>query len=199
MDLKVIQKNTPEIVAAIGRLRAEVWRDEPEILFHEFGDTDCWMDDVDPTAYHWVVYDGTELVAAARLSLHADLSAAPYARVFDQCGIDVIGLVASINRLVVRNSHRGLGIARALDKARLAKAIQLGAKAIIAVPVGDSRAKALASLGYLLLEGRLDPHQLALPLDNAQVGVMVMPVFADALHLRSASALNALPGNVVTR
>jgi GNAT superfamily N-acetyltransferase len=199
VDLRFVEQNQPDIIKAIGALRAEVWRDEPEIFFHEFGDSDCWTDPVDDFAYHWVVYDGDELVAAARLSLHADLATAPYASVFEQCHIDVVGKVASINRLVVKKSHRGAGIARALDRIRLKKAIQLGAKAVIAVPVGDSRAKALASLGYLLLEARLDPHALSLPLDNTQVSVMVMPVEAGALQLRTPPVNLFAPSQVGTR
>jgi GNAT superfamily N-acetyltransferase len=104
----------------------------------------------DDHAIHWGVFDGDQLVGAARLCLHDELAEAPDGEMF--LNADIPSPVASMNRLVVLKSSRGQGIGGMLDQVRIQKAREWGARSIVITPVNvDSRKQSLRKLGFQVL------------------------------------------------
>lgn len=95
---------------AIYRLRAAVWRETGDISQAAFRDG-AWSDEHDPASLHWVVRDGDELVAAARLSLHERLSDVPEAEEYAAVGLELEGPIAAPARIVVASCARRHGLA----------------------------------------------------------------------------------------
>jgi GNAT superfamily N-acetyltransferase len=140
-------------IAASQLLRYEVWSAEGvELSKPEAGTI---ADSHDDHAMHWGVFDGTRLVGAARLCLHETLAEAPDGDLF--AGMNIPSPVASMNRLVVATSHRGLGIARCLDKVRVQQGRAAGARAMIVTPMvnSQSRIRSLQAQGFLFTFERL--------------------------------------------
>lgn len=191
LDIQLIHPIDSVLLEAIGRLRAQVWRAEDEMTMKIFGDADIWTDPVDSQAYHWVVYLRGELVASARLSIHASIADAPNSEAFLDFGIQAKGPIASINRLVVAKSTRGLGIARALDLARLNKAKELGAHTVLAVPAGHQRRQSLAKLGYVAVATDLNPQSLGIQLENVNVSLMVAAINSQPYIERQLAPISA--------
>lgn len=136
-----------ESVELIHQLRLEVWG---ELLSQ-------WMTDAeiesllctDPTpSVHWVVRNqGGAVVAAARMSMHEDLSRESYASHFPGLAAESLAApVAWFARLVIHPRYRGWGVSRALDKERVDRARAADAGCAVAF-VRDRR------LHYLVREG----------------------------------------------
>lgn len=140
-------------IAACQQLRYEVWSAEGVELSHPEAGTIA--DSHDDHAMHWGVFNGTRLVGAARLCIHEILAEAPDGDLFT--GMNIPAPVASMNRLVVATSHRGLGIARRLDEARVQQGRAAGARAMIATPLvnSQSRIRSLEAQGFLFTFERL--------------------------------------------
>jgi GNAT superfamily N-acetyltransferase len=135
-------------VEAAQRLRYTVWRSEGVMIHHS--ERESIADHHDDHATHWGVFDGDQLVGAARLCLHDELDEAPDAELF--VNADIPAPVASMNRLVVLKSYRGRGIGGLLDHVRIQKARELSARTVIIAPVNvDSRKKSLSGLGFHVL------------------------------------------------
>jgi predicted GNAT family N-acyltransferase len=175
MLFQIQETNDPKVIESIGRLRAEVWRSEQSVEFEEFGDSDCWLDDFDNHAVHWIVYAGNEIAAAARLSVHPCAEKAPYGHIFKSLGLTTTN-VASINRLVVKQKFRGQGLSKLLDAARLQKARELGATAVLALPVGESRQRVLMREGFLSIAANVDPTAFDVKIKNAKLAVLSAPL-----------------------
>jgi GNAT superfamily N-acetyltransferase len=139
-------------IAACQRLRYEVWSAEGvELTKPEAG---MIADSHDDHAMHWGVFDGTQLVGAARLCFHETLVEAPDGELF--VGLEIPTPIASINRLVALKSHRGRGIGNQLDRRRIEEARAMGARTIIGTCVNaDSRRHALAAQGFLFTAERV--------------------------------------------
>jgi GNAT superfamily N-acetyltransferase len=140
---------TASEIQAAQRLRYTVWQSEGVAIQSS---DESIADGHDEHATHWGVYDGNRLVASARLCLHDTLTEVPDARMF--IGTAIPSPAASMNRLVVLKSHRGQGIARPLDEARIEKAGELGARTVIITPINvSSRKQSLGNLGFQVLTG----------------------------------------------
>jgi GNAT superfamily N-acetyltransferase len=134
------------------RLRHTVWECEGAVLYDSQQQTIA--DPHDDHAIHWGVFEDDVLIGTARLCLHDSLAEAPDGEMFAE--IDLPIPIASMNRLVVLKSHRGLGIGRLLDDLRIAKARQLGARAVIVTPANvESRLRSLERRGFRFLAGIL--------------------------------------------
>ena len=127
-----------------------MWRAEGALIHHP--ERQAIADSHDDHAMHWGAFHQGQLVGAARLCLHQQLSDAPDAEMF--VGSNIPAPVASLNRLVVLSRLRGLGIAALLDQVRIDHAKQSGARAIIVTPTDAlSRRRSLGSRGFQFLAG----------------------------------------------
>jgi GNAT superfamily N-acetyltransferase len=97
-------------LGAIYRLRAAVWRETGDIAQAAFRDG-AWCDEHDGAATHWVIRDGTGLVAAARLTVHDRLADVPEAEEYVAAGVQVEGRIAAPARVVVAAAARRAGLA----------------------------------------------------------------------------------------
>ena len=126
----------------------ETWPQEETIVAN-------WLQHYDDSLYEsqrhlWGVYDGTQIVATARITIHDDLNDVP-------AGYLAVGLensfsapIASLNRLAVRPSYQNLGIGHHLDEVRLSRARELGAGCAIVI-CRDDRLSMLRKIGFELL------------------------------------------------
>lgn len=130
--LKIIQVTDTDVIAQIGRLRAEVWK---EFLTPAAMVNGTWTDSYDAVARHWAAFAGGEVVAAARLTMHDALEDCPDWQ--DLMHFDLkIGLpFAYMGRLAVRKDARTPGLAERFDSLRVAEARQQGAKAVVVAPL----------------------------------------------------------------
>ncbi len=115
--------------------RIRGWRNEQGVDPAFFAQK-TWLDELDKKAKHWIVTDGAEIVAAARLSFHDGLKDVPYADMLtpEYCRHFKNKRVASLNRLVVAPQTRGQGLSGRLDQIRIETARAEGAAVIIAFP-----------------------------------------------------------------
>jgi GNAT superfamily N-acetyltransferase len=119
------QVTDPPTLEAIYRLRAAVWRETGDIAQAAFGDG-RWSDEYDPTAMHWVIRDGEELAAAARLSVHERLADVPEAGEYAAAGLHLEGRIGAPARVVVAAAARRHGLAGQLLDAQDAAARAAG-------------------------------------------------------------------------
>ena len=150
-SLRLTEVEYPERIFDIGKFRIQGWRKEKGVD-PDFFAQKTWLDELDRTARHWIVTNGSEIVAAARLSFHDSLLDVPYAdmltpehrRHFEN------KRVASLNRLVVSPECRGQGISGQLDRIRIERARSQGAEVIIAFPQ-LIRIESLRKMGFEML------------------------------------------------
>ncbi len=121
------------------------------------------IDEFEPTARHWAVFDGEHLIAAARLSIHQHLDDVPEAVCLS--GVFVAPPPAPIgflSRLVVADEYRRRGLSRHLDEIRIRAAEQAGCRSLLALVFdvsGESRVRQFVSLGFTGQgRGRRDTH-----------------------------------------
>ena len=133
-----------ELLRRIYTLRAEVWQHEgvPQSVFP----SGQWSDIHDQHSTHWAVFRGGELVAAARLCTHDTTAQLPEGHLFTSPA--AVPPIAAFNRLVVHPDSRGLGIARALDDARIARARMLSCSAVYVTASFRPRIAALRLFGF---------------------------------------------------
>lgn len=149
-SVSLYELTTPVEIASAQRLRYAVWRAEGAVINDPERETIA--DSHDDHASHWGVFDGNLLVGAARLCLHSKLHEAPDGTMFTGRGLPTP--VASMNRLVVLKTHRGLGIGSRLDQTRIQKAKEWKARAIIIAPASTpERRQSLERQGFHFLEG----------------------------------------------
>lgn len=73
---------------------------------------------------HWAALAGNKIVASARLTVSDRAEKLPYGKLVS---IESGKPIALLSRLVVSKEARGNGLARELDRVRLARATELGA------------------------------------------------------------------------
>lgn len=159
----------PNVMDAIMALRLRAWAPlVPVPLIVE-----DVIDEFEPMARHWVIFDGDAVAAAARLSVHPRDDDVPEAicmkGVFPTPPPAPIGF---LSRLAVAPAYRGRGLSRQLDEVRIAAAEGLGCRSLLALVfdvTGDARIRQLASYGFRIAgRGQRDSHpkflQLAAPL-----------------------------------
>jgi GNAT superfamily N-acetyltransferase len=148
--VSVRELSAPVEIQAAQRLRYIVWRSEGAVINHAADE--MIADHHDDHAIHWGAFDGNELVGAARLCLHNDLSEAPDAEMFLTANISPP--FASMNRLVVLSSHRGQGIGKLFDQVRIQKARDSGSRTVVIAPINVySRKQSLRKQGFQVLSG----------------------------------------------
>jgi predicted GNAT family N-acyltransferase len=128
------------------RLRYEVWNEQEE-LFPDVRKAGIIRDDHDAHAQHWAIFVGNEMVASARMCIHKLQTDTPDEMAFRK--IDLPSPVATINRLVVHKSARGLGLSRQLDTCRINAAREHAAKCIVGTAV-KARIEGLQRVGFEL-------------------------------------------------
>lgn len=142
------------MLASIGRLRVRAWKARQPT----FPDIPEWTDGFDAIARHWVIMAGDRLIAAARMTVHRNISEVPNAEIFKNAfSVGLPGPVASINRLVVDPNFAGKGLSRLLDDARIADARARDCASIIGETFANtSRVGALEALGFEVVGAALD-------------------------------------------
>lgn len=137
-------------IRAAKELRYNVWQSEGVLIAGS--EQGIITDRHDDHAIHWGAFHDGRLVGSARLCLHKTLADAPDGELFSSTTLP--NPIASMNRMIVLNTHRGNGIGATFDELRLAKARQIGAAAVIVTPVtGLLRRKSLEKRGFQFLEG----------------------------------------------
>lgn len=126
--------------------RFEVWSAETT-LRHQILEQGLIADTHDEHARHWAAFCGNQMVAAARMCIHADQRESPDAAAFGQICLPVP--IATINRLVVHPSARNLGMASKLCECRVEAARKDGARCVVGTPIG-ARIASLEKLGFRL-------------------------------------------------
>ena len=134
------------LMTRIGELRVRAWKARQP----DFPDMTIWLDMFDASARHWAILQGAVPVAAARMTIHNDLSEVPNAEIFtDAFPHGLAGPIASINRLVVVPACAGRGLSRMLDEVRVSAARRENcAHMIVETYAGATRTDALRALGF---------------------------------------------------
>ena len=151
--LEVHKRIGSELLREIGQFRVAVWKAEGATFFNAvINKTGVWTDDVDcdPETLHWTIRSGDELIAAARLSIHHDITKVPDFNLFATTLRPAERPVASLNRLVVRKEYRGQGLGTLLDVQRIELARQFDARILTLEAVGRLRAEQLVRLGFTI-------------------------------------------------
>lgn len=130
----------------IGKLRVKAWKARQP----HFPVMTIWLDVFDAKARHWAIFQGGRPVAAARMSIHNELSEVPNAEIFADAFPDgLAGPIAAMNRLVVDPAFAGLGLSRLLDEVRISAASRNDcAHMIVETYAGTKRTNALRALGF---------------------------------------------------
>lgn len=144
------------LLQSIGRLRVEAWDTE----LPEKSGMECWLDEHDIRARHWLAFFNEELVASARLSVHEELDQVPDSESYEGVFAEPPrGPIASLNRLVVHPSARGLGLSKRLDLMRMEAARAMGCRSLVlGTASGPSRVRQLTGWGFQMM-GQGKPFQ----------------------------------------
>ena len=126
-------------------LRVRIWKFEG-VTFPDATDG-LWTDSLDLCADHYGIFVGDTLVAAARLTLHADANKIPLVAQFRLSNPPSPPL-ACLSRPVVSPEFRGRGFAHHLDDARLRRAVELHARTAIAVTTTPLRMESFLHRGF---------------------------------------------------
>src|SRR5690349_12814272 len=111
----------PAVFDAVVRLRLEAWTPQTPVPLT----LDDVLDSFEQSARHWCGFDGEQVVAAARLSIHDRLEDVPEAECLHGVfASEPAGPIAFLSRLVVAATHRRRGLARELDEVRIRAAEQ---------------------------------------------------------------------------
>ncbi len=129
-------------LALVGSLRIMCWEMDgmlPSFLKRETGG----LDEHDQHAVHWLAYDGSECVAAARLCFHRRAAEFPDANYYSGYEGRFQGLTAVMSRLVVAGAFRSHGLAKLLDALRLGEIASSEAEGRVAITHRTSRIEQL--------------------------------------------------------
>ncbi len=144
------KKDLEEILS----LRKKAWTpyaSDANLLEH-FTQADAWEE----KAIHIGVRFLGKLIAAARLSFHANPSDLVYVNHFNHLEIPFKRKYACLSKLVVDPDFSGKGLAKLLDEERLQLAVDYRAEAILAIPV-PHRVHTFVKRGFVLL-GSTQPN-----------------------------------------
>lgn len=105
----------------------------------------------DVNGMHWAIFHEGPPIAAARMSIHDDVTDSPDPEALD--GYEhLIGLpMAAVSRLVVDPNFRGRGLPEALRSERIKLAIRRGCRSIVGVAEENSVMHAMEALGFVRL------------------------------------------------
>lgn len=147
--LTVIEQPDAAIMTQIIRLRAEAWRSR----FPTFPEMEQWTDALDEDGLHWAVLAEGAVVAAARMTVHADWAALPDCVLAEGYEApEYAGPLASLNRLFVLKSHARLGLSAVLDEVRITRARALGCSHVIGRTNSSApRHRVMESKGFVTL------------------------------------------------
>ena len=157
------------VVEASLVLRQRVWAEKMRTpLTH-----DDVIDSFEAIARHWMAFDGAQVIAAARLTIHDRVEDAPEAGcmvgVFERPPPAPIGF---LSRLVVAPEYRRQGLGRKLDEIRIRAAEEAGCRCLLALVFavsGEARVRQFSACGFSIRgRGCRDVHpqfaSLAAPL-----------------------------------
>ena len=147
-----------DTLAEIGRLRIAAWEADGSRPAFAPASDDSWIDPHDEHAHHWVIRWRDTIVASARMCIHSTLQEMPDC----ECLVGLEGAIllaaASLNRLVVHPSFRGMHLGPRFDQVRIAKAKQLGAAGTFGTTHAKGRLRDLNDAGFVLLAE--SPHRI---------------------------------------
>lgn len=106
----------------IYRLRVLAWEhSERSAIINSTKFPEGWSDELDATASHFIVEDGGQIIAAARLNILNDICLLPaiFQSAVDKQGIALTLPFAFFSRLCVHPDFRNQNLAAILDKARI--------------------------------------------------------------------------------
>ena len=146
VELKSVKVNFSDYANEIGIFRRKVWEIEDEFDASAFPEG-LWIDELDKTATHWLVFDKEKIVASARLGVYNSYETTPYMSIMQPYKSLLKLPIASLNRLVVHKDYRRNHIAQLLDEARVNEARKNGAKTVVGQAV-SYRIKGLQALGF---------------------------------------------------
>lgn len=158
------QQPDTAIIAELRKLRIEAWAHYlPEDLYDEIVQrVHSTIDDhADATAYHYLVYEQDQIVAASRINYYAgweDHPFYPFAPVKELPALN--GPLGYLSRLVVSPMHQKQGLAHLLDTTRVNKARAMFEYGGLAVEVADDRFNSLNKSGFGILGNYISMHQL---------------------------------------
>lgn len=135
---------------AIRSLRKEAWAGEPGVPPELAASWLAGDDPHDRHGLHWVVREGSDIIAAARLCIHPDASELPDCSFYPSAPFGFAPPIGSLNRLVVHPQYRGCGLSKILDEARFKAAIDCGGQSVIAA-VARTQLRSFPSLGFEVL------------------------------------------------
>jgi hypothetical protein len=107
-----------------------------------------WIDCHDEHADHWVVKEGSQIIAASRLCVHATFDELPCREYLSTCEANILWPAASFNRLVVHPQYRGNGLPSLFDSVRLIFARGLAARCVVGCAESESRIRNLLAVGF---------------------------------------------------
>jgi hypothetical protein len=140
-----IGRERPELLPTIEQLRAFVWGSCGLTALDVLR-----IDDLDRSAHHIAVFDGSELVASSQVSLHREVASMRDGGHFAPLLREGTFPAALLNRLVVRPSHAGRALAAEMDARRLAVATRWGARTVLS-EVRGRRVAAMRARGFVEL------------------------------------------------
>lgn len=145
----------PNKLGEIYALRPRAWKDRTT----GFPDIASWSDPFDAVALHWAIYHDDQPIAAARLTIHSNLNAAPNAEVFESVlpqGLD--GPIGVLTRLVVEKRFAGRDLSTLLDRVRIDHARSGGCRWVIGSTfAGQKRLDQMRGYGFQVL-GEAQPY-----------------------------------------
>lgn len=122
------------LLVAIAKLRARAWgEDSGEISYNR------WTDEWDASAFHHVVYSGSNLVGAVRFTIHQQCAGMPDFEVFEHMVSELPLPVAHCARLVVDPDFRRRGVGQTLDWVIANAPFNSGANSIISTTGSHER------------------------------------------------------------
>lgn len=112
--------DNPVRLQEIYDLRLEVWeRSGKSEMVNKQLFPKGWNDELDPTAFHWVVTnDQYKIIAAARLNIFQSWSDFPYRTSVGHLSLPAVGPFAFFSRLVVHPQYQNLKLSRKLFDSR---------------------------------------------------------------------------------
>lgn len=132
-------------------LRQRVWTDIGTPLSKLFFKTGFY-DEIDTYAFHWIIINKNCIIASARLSKHVNLDTLPDQHVLTTTsGLNILFPLASLNRLVISNTHRKIGLSTELDIIRIKRAEEIGCNSICGIS-HQKRGLQLLHMGFKAFE-----------------------------------------------
>ena len=162
-----IDSSNSNLLKKIGMLRIRAWSTVFPDLPAKFT---TWLDEFELRSRHWCVFHKQTLIAAARLSVHDNLSDVPDSHVYqDVFGSPPAPPIASINRLVVHPDYRGQRLSCCLDSVRITAARKAGCRCCIAYTLSNpTRVRQLLQMGFEKVAD-VDPEPVVLEQQSGSV------------------------------